>query len=177
MFAQEAICESQHKFPATKANPYLHLFLRNMIGAEDYTVFSILQYYPRQIRYLVNNMDSFHFGVASGLSQQGWILGMDLLLCLSVPWPILSWLSSLKNAWTTGMGSNSTACKRDLLHSKKITCEFMTRESTGSFSLTDRSPGNLLRVLEMSPPTCPPISSKEIHIRGQVGQTSSWGLL
>lgn len=68
MFAQEAICESQCKFPATKANPYLHLFLRNLLGTETYTVFPILQYYLRQSRYLVNHMDSFHFGVASGLS-------------------------------------------------------------------------------------------------------------
>lgn len=57
-----------HKLPTTKANPYLHLFLRNLLGTEAYTVFPIPQYYSRQIRYLVNNMDSFHFGVASGPS-------------------------------------------------------------------------------------------------------------
>lgn len=32
---------------------------------------------------------------------------------------------------------NSTACKWDLLQSKKILCGLMTRESTGSFNLTD----------------------------------------
>lgn len=49
MFAQEAIHESQHKFPATKANPYLHLFLKKLLGTETYTVFPIPQYYSRQI--------------------------------------------------------------------------------------------------------------------------------